>query len=539
MYKLEEYQKKFNSNIFSSLLVNRSIIAQLATGGGKTVCFASLTKDWITNTNKDVLILVHRQELLKQTRETIYKWHGILPQAIDANTNQIEQSRVFVAMVETINNRLKNPAFARYLKNVGLLIIDEAHLSNFKKIFVNFADCKRIGFSATPISAIKKDPLINYYEDIICGVSIKELIEYNQNVDRRRGVVQDLTYTIKNVKRDELKTKGDDFDYDQMGTVYSKPKYIQNTIDWYLKLAFGKKMLVFNPNVATSLKLTDEMRKAKIDARHLDGGMSDEERRKTFAWFKATPNAVLNNVGIATTGFDEPSAEGTILNLSTKSLTKYIQCCGRSARPYQYPDETFKTEHIIIDMGDNVIGGGMGEWSDDRDWRFGFFNPKKPGEGVAPKKECPECFCINAASARTCKGKKSHDLDEELLEDCLYEFPIKETREDSTEVELILVTKGIDVSKNIEYFSNRGEFFSLFETIRQVACHIEKNFGVGFIEESVFDEMWSACHIKVKEWCKLKEKKSGGNFYSRDMKQKFIKELQDIGFIIEFKNENE
>ena len=47
--------------------VKKNIIFQLPTGGGKTVIFSEITKRFVLETGKKVLILTHRIELLKQT----------------------------------------------------------------------------------------------------------------------------------------------------------------------------------------------------------------------------------------------------------------------------------------------------------------------------------------------------------------------------------------------------------------------------------------------------------------------------------------
>ena len=72
---------------------------------------------------------------------------------------------------------------------------------------------------------------------------------------------------------------------------------------------------------------------------------------------------------IATVGFDEPTVINILLNFSTLSVVKFIQCCGRGGRPI---DEDLalrlgvepKSFFNIIDMGGNCIR--FGDWNDDR-----------------------------------------------------------------------------------------------------------------------------------------------------------------------------
>lgn len=54
----QEFAKGFNS-----------IVYQLPTGGGKTVIFTEISHRFIQRNNTSVVIVVHRNELLRQTRK--------------------------------------------------------------------------------------------------------------------------------------------------------------------------------------------------------------------------------------------------------------------------------------------------------------------------------------------------------------------------------------------------------------------------------------------------------------------------------------
>ena len=553
--KLEPYQEDFVTNIIKTLGKHQSVCAQLATGGGKTIVFSAICNRYVKNTPNDVLILVHRQELLRQTRKTIFDWYDIIAQEISANVKGLhyipmfdEKPRVYVAMVETFDRRAKNSFFIDNLKQVGMVIVDECHLSNFKKIFQHFPEALRIGFSATPLAATKKDPLKNWYEKIVCGVSIKDLIEHNKT-NQTRGVVQDVTYVKKNIDRQAIiqkheaaglfQTADQEFNQDIIGAEMSNKKMIQNTIDAYLKHAYGKKMLVFNANVEHSKLVTAAMVDSGLNARHLDGTSEDTYRKECFSWLKKTPNAILCNVGIATTGFDDTSIEGCIINKLTKSLTLWKQMCGRSARPYEYPDGTFKEHHIILDLGDNVIGGGHGEWSDDINWEEMFYNPKKPKQGVAPVKLCPECGYLNPASARVCKGEEP-GLEEGDVIYCGYVFPLADIEEgEEPKLEMVLVSKNVNVKQIMEYFASRPLYASFYETARQVAWFARQDIKYDLLTEDEFQQIYDSGYPKIKEWIKLAGKKNNGWFTS-EYKKKLLEELTKLEFDVDFKTkENE
>ena len=106
---------------------NYNVLYQLPTGGGKTVIFSELAKRFILETGKKVLILTHRIELLGQTSRMLSDI-GVDNKIIDSKVKVLEEDKehwCFVAMVETLNNRLNDEHIT--FDNLGLVVIDEAH----------------------------------------------------------------------------------------------------------------------------------------------------------------------------------------------------------------------------------------------------------------------------------------------------------------------------------------------------------------------------------------------------------------------------
>ena len=62
--QLRDYQKNGANELYTKLKTNDSVLFQLATGGGKTFIFSFFIKYWIGANDKNVLILVHRSELV-------------------------------------------------------------------------------------------------------------------------------------------------------------------------------------------------------------------------------------------------------------------------------------------------------------------------------------------------------------------------------------------------------------------------------------------------------------------------------------------
>lgn len=442
---LRPYQNSLITGLAHKIAKGKnSIVAQLATGGGKTVCFASIADRYIKkNPGKSVLILVHRKELLKQTRHTCYRAAKLDCQPIIAGMKYIPPADLYVGMVESAWRRLDK------IKNLGLVVIDECHRLEFAKFYPKLEGIIRIGFTATPLTASKKKPLHGFYEDIVCGVDIPELIKDGH-------LCQNITWAPKEVvDRRELTVKGDDFDEVQMAITFRKPKYILNTVKAYEKWAKGTKTIVFNVNIEHSLEVQRAFTDAGYNCKHLDGTTPEQERARILHWFATTPDAILCNVNITTTGFDEPTIETVLVNRATMSMPLWLQMCGRGSRPTEA-----KSAFTIVDMGANAIAHG--DWCQSRNWTDIFFDPPKPGKPTAaPVKSCPECEAIIPASSKTCPF-------------CGYIYPDKSRDVEAELYEFIILTKGIDVQKVIEENKNKKEHYPFFKIGKDLAEEAKK-----------------------------------------------------------------
>src|SRR5688572_3668611 len=126
--KLRPFQSNTVTALATVLLRCRKIVGQLATGGGKTVIFSAISARYIDKAKKSVLILVHRKELLSQTRKTAHNAFWLICEPIVAGMKYIPPADLYVGMVETVNRRI-----SKLPKNIGLVIIDECHRLEFVK----------------------------------------------------------------------------------------------------------------------------------------------------------------------------------------------------------------------------------------------------------------------------------------------------------------------------------------------------------------------------------------------------------------------
>ena len=379
--QLYHYQKGAIQKIFQcfeSAVEDYHLLYQLPTGGGKTVIFSEIVSQYLKTRKKKVLVMTHRIELCKQTSAVLSEF-GVRNKVIDSKAKLDDQKDFdcFVAMVETLNNRLKDDKLD--ISDIGLVIIDEAHYNSFTKLFKFFENAFILGVTATPLSSNIELPMTDNYNEVIVGESIESLIEnrflakanmYSYNVGLTSLVVgANGDYTVKSSE-----------------DLYTNNDMLSKLMDAYNERCKNKKTLIFNNGINTSLFVYDLFKRAGMPIAHLDNTTTKKERANILKWFKETPNAILTSVSILTTGFDEPSVEAIILNRATKSLTLYYQMIGRGSRIFKN-----KNNFEVVDLGNNFHR--FGPWgSTNLDWHRIFKYPSHYLDGILSDEELESNF---------------------------------------------------------------------------------------------------------------------------------------------------
>ena len=360
---LYQYQKDAIHKIFKSFEdapENYHLLYQLPTGGGKTVIFSEIARQYLKHYQKKVLIMTHRIELCKQTAKMLGEFE-VENKIIDSKASLDDQGDYdcFVAMVETLNNRLNDDMLD--ISDVGLVIIDEAHYNSFTKLFKYFNKSFVLGVTATPLSSNVKLPMNQNYDELIAGESIGSLIESNY-----LAASEIYSYNV-GLTSLEVGANGD-YTVKSSEDLYTNTDMLSKLLQAYEERAKGTKTLIFNNGITTSLHVFDTFKRAGYPIAHLDNTNTKKEREFILKWFKKTPNAILTSVSILTTGFDEPTVKSIILNRATKSLTLYYQMIGRGSRILDN-----KSTFNVIDLGNNFHR--FGEWGADLDWQRMFRAP--------------------------------------------------------------------------------------------------------------------------------------------------------------------
>src|SRR3990172_13356378 len=127
--QLRDYQEKAIASIRQHYEkgINKQVVV-MATGLGKTIVFAYLISQLIKETGKKALIIAHREELLTQAKDKLYKVDPTLNADIEQATNHAHSNAdVIIASVPTLG-RANSTRIQKFDPNeFCIAVTDEAH----------------------------------------------------------------------------------------------------------------------------------------------------------------------------------------------------------------------------------------------------------------------------------------------------------------------------------------------------------------------------------------------------------------------------
>lgn len=393
MFALRPYQ----SDAIAALRANyaagiRRQVLVAPTGAGKTVMAAALMEKAV-ETGAPILFLAHRRELIDQP-SALLEQMGIPHGIIRANDPRTDRSKpVQVASIQTL--------IRRHAPDARLVFIDECHragATSYQKILTQYPHAAVIGLTATPYRQ-NGTPLGDIFSRIVATQDYWQLVQDGYLVPMR-------VFAPSQPDLVGLARKGYDYDPEAAATIMNTRRLLGDTVTHWRQLADDRPTIAFATTVEHSKQLARSFDRAGITATHVDGTTPEHERIQVWDTLASGEIRVVTNVGIATEGVDCPPVSCIILATPTRSLTKYLQCCGRASRPHA---ESGKRDAIVLDHAGCSIEHGLPQ--DSREWSLEAKAVKAPSPRV-----CSYCFKVCPARARTC-------------EHCGREFPIEKVAE--------------------------------------------------------------------------------------------------------------
>lgn len=413
MISLRDYQLSGVSRFRESLKKHKRSVLVAPTGAGKTRMAIRMMQG--ANQQGHVCwFVVHRRELCNQTSRAL--WDAKLEHGLIMSGKTSSPLNIQVATVITAANRIEKLPPE---KRPNVIIFDECHRSvssAYTRIIEACPDAFVIGLTATPQRTDGRG-LSELYNDLVEVQSMAWLIEKGY-LSRYRLIGPTACPDLSNVKM-----KGGDYDNNQLTAVMDKPKIIGDAIKAYQQFALGKRCMVFCVSIKHSKHTCEQYNAAGIQAEHIDGTHSDNEREAALERLRKGETLVLCSVQLAIEGLDIPAVEVVQQLRPTQSVIVYLQAIGRGLRP-----EPGKKELIILDQVSNWVRHGLP--CDEREWTLagrekGSRKKKQDDEADINLQQCKSCYHIFRKGVTQCPscgaevelmGRKVEQVDGELSE---------------------------------------------------------------------------------------------------------------------------
>ncbi len=266
---------------------------------------------------KRVLVIADRRELITQTWQRLWDAHGVHAGIIMSGHAQAFSLPVQIGSVQTLNRRTFPPG-------IDLVVIDECRSSiapSYEPIFKYYDGAHFLGVDATPVRTSGQG-FDHIYDAMVCGPSIKEM-EMQGALIPAKSFINPISQNVL----DKIKITAGDYNEQQLARAMSAENITADLVASWKRYANGKKTLVFAVDIEHSKAIVEQYKKAGIEAAHVDGSFSTDQREAIFKALKTGRIQVLSNVGIATYGVDFPWLEAVQAARPTKSLSLYLQMC--------------------------------------------------------------------------------------------------------------------------------------------------------------------------------------------------------------------
>ena len=289
--QLRDYQTKAISDLRSSFKQgNKSPLLVMPTGSGKTVVFAEISKALESN-KKNVLILVHRKELVDQASSKLRIVdvdHGIIASGYKGKANNIQ-----VASVQTLVRRLDTIDY-----KPDYIIVDEAHhaaAGTWQKIINYYKNTYKIGCTATP-ERLDGKGLADFFDDMILGRDTSTLIEQGYLAPYK------VYAPPFKVNLDKITTKRGDYAKGELVEEMNKTSIIGDAVEQYKKHADGLPAIAFCVSIKHAEDVKNKFLEAGYKAAIVHGEMKTTERDKAIKGLADGSVQVLTSVDVISEG---------------------------------------------------------------------------------------------------------------------------------------------------------------------------------------------------------------------------------------------
>ena len=392
---LRPYQKVAVSDACNALDKHGNTLVVAPTGAGKTIMLSALIGER-HKAGKRVLVIQHRDELVKQNREKFQKVNPYITTSIVNGTVKHWDGEAVFSMIQTMSrdrNLRDRPLF-------DMVVVDEGHHAA-APTYTKVIDAVRednehaeiVGFTATPNRGDGKG-LRSVFNNCAHQIELATLIREGFLV-RPKSYVIDLGVSEQ---LDKVTKRGKEYDMEEVAAIMDRQVINDRIVAEWQEKAGDRKTVVFCSTVAHAEHVCDAFVRQDIKADFVTGETDKDKRAEMLHNLEFGDLQVIVNVAVLTEGFDAPPVSCIVLTRQCSQKGTMVQMIGRGLRildPELYPN-IIKTNCVVMDFGTSIIThGGLDETAN-------LDGSEKSEGGDAPTKICPDCESEVASNTRVC-----------------------------------------------------------------------------------------------------------------------------------------
>jgi superfamily II DNA or RNA helicase len=342
--KLRPYQDAAVQGICDRLRENRSTVAVLATGLGKTVIFAKAIEMSLQMPGRRAIVLAHREELITQAAKKVEQVTGLGVAIEMADLRSIEDgfSRppVIVSSIQTQNagrgdwrrmHRFSN-------KHPWFVVVDECHhavSTSYRQVIDHYMahpQSRMLGVTATP-DRLDSKALGQVFDSVAYQFDVSNGIREGWLVPVKQRFV-----TCDHLDFSAVGKCAGDFKLNDLEEALEKS--LQEMVVPMVQIVGKRRTLVFAATVKHAERVREILNRPGMNtgaAAMVHGGTPKEIRRDIFRAYGEGKYQYLVNVAVATEGWDDPAMDGQGVQViammrPTQSRAMYCQMLGRGTR---------------------------------------------------------------------------------------------------------------------------------------------------------------------------------------------------------------
>ena len=342
--RLRPYQRECVDGIASKLRESRSTVAVLATGLGKTVCFAECIRLGLQMPGRRAIVLAHREELITQAVDKIRQVTGIECAIEMADQRSVEDgfNRASV-LVSSIQTQLAGRGDVRRMHRFRndhpwFVVVDECHhapSASYRKVidhYMKHPASRLLGVTATP-DRLDKRALGAVFETVAFQYDVADGIRDGWLCPVRQRFVQCDHLDLSAVGK-----SAGDFVLSDLEIALEQS--LQEMVLPMVQIVGDRRTLAFAATVRHAERITEILNRPAVGtgaAAMVHGGTPKEVRREIFRAYGEGKYQYLVNVAVATEGWDDPALDGKGVQViammrPTQSRALYVQMLGRGTR---------------------------------------------------------------------------------------------------------------------------------------------------------------------------------------------------------------